>query len=178
MGKLSVQPAAGSASARILAVDDEPTILSLVQRVLVRARYHVDTAVDRHQALELLRQHRYDLLLSDVHRPGLSGMELLTHCRQEHPGVKVILIAGMACSTRVCTSSRSRSAVMHWPQDCARCWQRSAEVRGVPLAQAADGADCQGGKAYGHGARFRRADTAAVRTTTTAAACRFGELHY
>lgn len=77
MGKLSAQPATESAAARILVVDDEPTILSLVRRVLVRAGYHVDTAVDGHQALELLRQHRYDLLLSDVYMPGLSGMELL-----------------------------------------------------------------------------------------------------
>jgi DNA-binding response OmpR family regulator len=91
----SVSTATRQIPARILVVDDEATILSVVKRTLVRARYQVDTAGDGYQALELLQRQRYDLLVSDVNMPGFSGMELLTRCRQEHPGVKVILMTGM-----------------------------------------------------------------------------------
>lgn len=69
-------------TARILAVDDEPGIARLIKINLERKGYQVDTAGDGAEALSLIEQNAYDLLISDVMMPKMDGMELLSRVRQ------------------------------------------------------------------------------------------------
>jgi CheY-like chemotaxis protein len=63
----------------ILVADDESHILHVVSLKLRNAGYRVLTAHDGQEALETAQQQRPDLLITDYHMPGLSGLEL---CRQ------------------------------------------------------------------------------------------------
>ena len=60
----------------ILVVDDEPLFTKLVSRLLTDEGYEVDTAGDGIDALEKIRGKKYNLLLTDITMPGMSGFEL------------------------------------------------------------------------------------------------------
>ncbi|XP_074585372.1 two-component response regulator ORR23-like [Curcuma longa] len=64
---------------RVLAVDDDPTCLKVLEAMLLRCRYSVTTTNQAASALELLREkkNRFDLVISDVHMPDMDGFRLL-----------------------------------------------------------------------------------------------------
>lgn len=66
---------------RILAVDDEPNIVRLIQVNLERQGYQVETATNGRQALDKIRANRPDLLVSDVMMPEMDGLELVKNIR-------------------------------------------------------------------------------------------------
>src|SRR5258707_190687 len=68
---------------RILAVDDEPNIVRLIQVNLERHGYQVETANNGAQALAKIRASRPDLLVSDVMMPEMDGFELLKNVRMD-----------------------------------------------------------------------------------------------
>ena len=68
---------------RILAVDDEPNIVRLIQVNLERHGYQVETANNGAQALAKIRANRPDLLVSDVMMPEMDGFELLANVRRD-----------------------------------------------------------------------------------------------
>lgn len=70
--------------ARLLVVDDNEMNRDLLGRRLQREGYTVVTADDGYKALDLVKSHRFDLVLLDVMMPGISGMELLPLIRQMH----------------------------------------------------------------------------------------------
>lgn len=69
---------------RILAVDDEPNIVRLIQVNLERQGYQVETANNGAQALAKIRENRPDLLVSDVMMPEMDGFELLKNIRADN----------------------------------------------------------------------------------------------
>jgi len=75
---------ASNSPGRVLVADDEPGMLYVVGRVLRREGFEVDTTTCVTDALDQLTKHTYDLLITDVHMPGGTGIELLGRCRREH----------------------------------------------------------------------------------------------
>jgi CheY-like chemotaxis protein len=69
------------ASKKILAVDDDEAIRSLVRLNLTQAGHTVETANDGAAALALLDRNTYDLIISDVTMPNMDGLELLAAVR-------------------------------------------------------------------------------------------------
>ena len=77
---------------RILAVDDEPNMRRLLEIMLRQAGYQAMVAENGHDALERLRREGADLVVSDLHMPGMSGLELLSTMRQEGLETPVIIV--------------------------------------------------------------------------------------
>jgi CheY-like chemotaxis protein len=78
----------------ILVVEDEPAVLRVVTRILQRNEYSVMAATNGTQALALAADHEFDLLLTDVVMPGISGLELADRVKQTHPRAAVLLMSG------------------------------------------------------------------------------------
>ena len=82
--------------ARILVVDDDPSITSLVRIALARTGHEVETAKSGDEALECARRARPDLILLDLMMPGMSGSEVLEEIRAdpELADIRVVLATG------------------------------------------------------------------------------------
>jgi DNA-binding NtrC family response regulator len=81
----------------ILIVDDEPTILEVVSRLLGDSEYHILTASTGSMGLEQSREFKGEiaLLLSDFQMPGvMSGVDLAIAMTRERPQLKVLLMSG------------------------------------------------------------------------------------
>jgi len=79
--------------ARILLVDDQPVLQGLIADYL-RDHYDVSVAGSGEEALPLLDEHDFDLLIADVNMPGMRGPELVAEARRRKPGLKTALITG------------------------------------------------------------------------------------
>jgi putative two-component system response regulator len=79
---------------RILVIDDEDVIRMLVVEILESAGYDVTSAESAEVALALLEDSDFDLVVSDVIMPGLSGLELLEAVRARRASLPVILVTG------------------------------------------------------------------------------------
>ncbi|MBV6430324.1 MAG: Transcriptional regulatory protein ZraR [Bryobacteraceae bacterium] len=81
-----------SPSFAVLAVDDDPQVLLLLETVLGSEDVRVVTVSDPAKALEALRQHRPAAVLLDYFMPGMNGMEVLDQIVEFDPGVDVIFL--------------------------------------------------------------------------------------
>lgn len=73
-------------TARVLVVDDDPTVAEVVTGYLLRAGYAVDRAADGHQALARAEAGRPDLVVLDLMLPGIDGLEVCRRLRGAGPG--------------------------------------------------------------------------------------------
>ena len=81
---------------RILLVDDSPETLEVLERNLADHGFAISKALNASDAMESLRESAADLVITDVRMPGMSGMDLLRHLRENHPDMEVMLITGYA----------------------------------------------------------------------------------
>lgn len=79
---------------RILVVDDEQSVVRSCRRILEREGYVVLGQTDSSLVPDLLRQETFDLLLTDIKMPRLTGLELLELAREIDPHLSVVLITG------------------------------------------------------------------------------------
>jgi len=77
---------------RILLVDDEEALLRVFSRVLHAAGYDVETASDGQRAIELFETKEFDLIISDISMPRMTGIELLRAVRERNLDIPVVLV--------------------------------------------------------------------------------------
>ncbi|HMM28666.1 MAG: response regulator transcription factor [Chloroflexota bacterium] len=82
--------------AYILVVDDEGAIRYSITKTLQRVGYHVEAAASGEEALEMMKNQDYDVVLTDIRMPGLTGVELLSKIKEQAPDAVVILLTGYA----------------------------------------------------------------------------------
>jgi CheY-like chemotaxis protein len=80
--------------ARILLIDDDDAVRSVVHRVLDRHGHTVIEARDGEEGLELLPRVVPDLLITDLTMPGKGGLAVLAELREKYPPVKAIAMSG------------------------------------------------------------------------------------
>ncbi len=83
-------------SAKILFVDDEKNILKALRRTLLDEDWDCQFALGPREALELLAEETFDLVVSDVMMPDMDGVALLSRVKQEYPGAVRIFLTGFA----------------------------------------------------------------------------------
>jgi len=91
-------------SASILVVDDEPLLQEAVKCVLHSQGYDVATAGTGEEALTRIAQQAFDVIVSDIKMPGLTGLEVLERSRPSR-----------RCASAPAITSRSRSS---WTTSC------------------------------------------------------------
>jgi cyclic di-GMP phosphodiesterase len=84
----------GNPRPRILIVDDEPEITAILMD-LFAGHHDCATAGSAEEALELLRQGEYELVVSDITMPGMSGLDMIPHVKSLSPISVVVMISGM-----------------------------------------------------------------------------------
>lgn len=86
---------------RILVVDDSPTIVALLKRMLVQNHFEVLVAYDGESALEIAHRERPDLIFLDIVLPGIDGFSALRKLRRDEATreVPIIMISGNAQAT-------------------------------------------------------------------------------
>jgi len=97
------------ANARILAVDDSPTILEMIKAILQSGGYDVITAVDGAQALETARAEVPDLILLDVMLPKLDGYRVcrLLKFDQKYKSIPIIMLTAKTEEQSMATGIRT-----------------------------------------------------------------------
>ncbi|RMF80618.1 MAG: DNA-binding response regulator [Chloroflexi bacterium] len=86
----------GNETPHILVVDDEGAIRYSVGKTLQRAGYNVSEAASGEEALELMQKQNFDVVLTDIRMPGISGVDLLRQIKDASPDAIVILMTGYA----------------------------------------------------------------------------------
>lgn len=79
---------------RVVVVDDDPMVATSLSGVLDLAGYHVDTFTSPQSAVEFLRTHPVDLIMSDVNMPGMSGLEMVARLREQCNDAPVVFLTG------------------------------------------------------------------------------------
>jgi putative nucleotidyltransferase with HDIG domain len=80
---------------RVLAVDDEPPARKLMALLLAPPAFHCSTASNGAEALAALEREPFDVIISDLYMPGISGLELLHLVRPLYPHMAFLVITGV-----------------------------------------------------------------------------------
>jgi CheY-like chemotaxis protein len=83
-----------STAARILIVDDEPGVVSTLELAFEDSGWDIESAANGTQALEMLRDGKYDLVLMDKNLPDIDGVSIIGIVRANNPHLKFIMMTG------------------------------------------------------------------------------------
>lgn len=81
-------------AANILIVDDEKAVRDSLKELLVMEDYQVDEAEGGEEALDLLNDKDFDLVLLDIKMPGVDGVQVMQQMKKYHPETKSIILTG------------------------------------------------------------------------------------
>lgn len=135
--------------ARILIVDDEPDALVILRHVLSRAGYIVIPAYGGQDALRKLDKQRFDLVLTDLAMPKVSGIEIIDRVKSDPNGRRtpvVAITAYMWDDISQCASNSGCDAFLYKPVEAKRLlqevdkWLRSWPAKASALAVPEHGA--------------------------------------
>ena len=91
---------------RILIVDDEATVRSVLSQVLEEDGFETTEAANGEEALEFLKKEPFSLVITDIMMPGMTGIELLVKIKQLYPDTQVIIITSYASLDTALTALR------------------------------------------------------------------------
>ncbi len=95
---------------RILLVDDDANLRQMIAEALSSSDYEITEAESGTEAVQKISGQSYDLVITDMMMPGMSGMELLTQIRETKPGTAVLVITAYP-ATHLAVSAMKKGAV-------------------------------------------------------------------
>jgi len=93
---------------QIVVIDDEKIVCSMVQRILAQEGYEVETFTDSPQALERIKEKKFDLVITDLKMENIDGMDILKEVNQRYPEAKVIMLTAYATLDAAIEAIRER----------------------------------------------------------------------
>lgn len=99
-GSIVCSGISGGETVKILLVDDDPFVGEMLAMVLQSCDYEVETAESGAEALEKFKAGDIGLVISDMHMPGMDGLELIARLKQAETKIPCILLTGDAPSGR------------------------------------------------------------------------------
>lgn len=100
---------------RILIVDDDPEVATMLSRSLSRRGFQIDSTNSPEEALTRASEAAYDAALLDLVMPGRDGAELAAALRQKIPGLPVALLTGYKHSPLIAAAERTGVTVFTKP---------------------------------------------------------------
>ena len=79
---------------KILVLDDEPSILLMIKKMLEKEGHEVYIALNGLVGMELFEKNKPDLVITDIIMPEKEGLETILELRKKHPELKIIAISG------------------------------------------------------------------------------------
>ena len=80
--------------AKILVIDDEPSILLMIKKMLEKEGHEVDLALNGRDGTELFENIKPAMVITDIIMPEKEGLETILELRKKNPGLKIIAISG------------------------------------------------------------------------------------
>ena len=100
---------------QILLAEDDEAMRVYLERALRNAGFGVDSVDRGTDAVPLLEENHYDLLLSDIVMPEMDGIELAQRCNEISPATKVMFITGFAAVTLKASREQPQAKVLSKP---------------------------------------------------------------
>lgn len=79
---------------KILIVDDEINVCKSIRQAVICDEYSIDTALSGEEAINKEKENLYDLVITDLMMPGISGMDLLNSLKARRPEITIIIVTG------------------------------------------------------------------------------------
>jgi CheY-like chemotaxis protein len=117
----------------VLVIDDEVAVNNNIRKILQKKGYQVEQATGKDEALEIIDEDRFGLVLLDLKMPGVRGLELLQAIRDKQPEAKVIIITGYATIQTAVEAARM-GAVDYLPKPFTPDEVRNATDQALQLA--------------------------------------------
>ena len=111
-------PMAGSDPVRVLVIDDEPFVRDTLGEILRQQHHQVVVANDGVSGLARFRESRFDLVMTDLAMPGMSGWQVARAVKATRPQVPVVLVTGWGVEV----------PVISWPAPPQRLVRVSAQL--------------------------------------------------
>lgn len=80
--------------AKILVLDDEPSILLMIKKMLEKAGHEVDIALNGKEGMKLFEKNKPDMVITDIIMPEKEGLETIFELRRQYPALRIIAISG------------------------------------------------------------------------------------
>jgi len=120
-------------SKKILVVDDDHIIRTIVSQMLSRLGYDVWSAADAREGLGIFLQNRFDIVLSDFEMPGMDGVDLAHSIKQRSPSTPVVIMTGARTENIFSRSSTAVDVVVSKPFTMAELNETIRTVSGNAL---------------------------------------------
>lgn len=88
---------------KILLIEDEPALVSVIVRGLAESGIEVSAATDGHTGLEMALKHQFDLIILDLMLPGMGGIQVCRELRKTNAEVPVIMLTALSSTENIVT---------------------------------------------------------------------------
>ena len=88
---------------KILIVEDEPNVVSVLTRGLNAGGLETSVAPDGIVALEMISAHTFELIVMDIMLPGINGIDLCKHVKTKYPHIPVIMLTALGSTENIVT---------------------------------------------------------------------------
>lgn len=116
---MNAKGTSGGRQRRVLLIDNDESVRLALQELISLLGFASDTAASGPDGLALFGQHPYDVVLTDLSMPGMTGWEVLEALRQRSPSIPVILVTGSAVRVNDPRLAQPNVALVRKPVDAA-----------------------------------------------------------
>lgn len=131
------------AKRKILVVDDEITVCKSIRQAILSEVHEVDMALSGEEALKKDKENAYDLIITDLMMPGISGLDLLRAVKDQRPEAAVIMITGYP-TIKTAVESVKLGAFDYLPKPFTPADLRGVVARAFKKAEGEAGAEPEG----------------------------------
>jgi DNA-binding response OmpR family regulator len=120
---------------RVLVIDDDRGVRVFLPELLKDLGYEADEADSGVQGVALLEQRQYDLVITDLQMPHLTGWDVVNAVRGRRPTMPMIMISGFATDDDVREAQRLRVPMLHKPFSVIELWRVVRELLTAEASQ-------------------------------------------